>query len=102
MILKNNSQYPGFPLPLPIELEVELPIKIKFEEDEAEENFLRSLTLGKLISDSLNDELPGEIEEDEVMERLNQYSMLFDKSLLKLFGNLVKKVNLVKHLVLLD
>ncbi|KAF6063076.1 hypothetical protein FOB64_006089 [Candida albicans] len=68
----------------------------KFEEDEAEENFLRSLTLGKLISDSLNDELPGEIEEDEVMERLNQYSMLFDKSLLKLFGESCKESKLGK------
>lgn len=96
LILKNNSRYPGFPLPLPIELEVELPIKNKFEEDEAEENFLRSLTLGKLISDSLNDELPGEIEEDEVMERLNQYSMLFDKSLLKLFGESCKESKLGK------
>ena len=39
LILKNNNQYPGFPLPLPIELDIELPIKLKHEEDEAEENF---------------------------------------------------------------
>ena len=40
--------------------------------------------------------MPGEIEEDEVMERLNQYSMLFDKSLLKLFGESCKESKLGK------
>ena len=58
--------------------------------------------MGKLITDSLNDELNVDVEEDEVMERLNQYSILFDKSLLKLFGKLVKKVSSVKHSVLQD
>lgn len=96
LILKNNNQYPGFPLPLPIELDIELPIKLKHEEDEAEENFLRSLTMGKLITDSLNDELNVDVEEDEVMERLNQYSILFDKSLLKLFGEACKESKLGK------
>ncbi|RCK55861.1 DNA polymerase alpha-binding protein [Candida viswanathii] len=96
LILKNNNQYPGFPLPLPIELDIELPIKLGHEEDEAEENFLRSLTMGKLVSDSLNDDLSADVDEDEVMERLNQYSILFDKSLLKLFGEACKESKLGK------
>ena len=96
LILKNSNQYPGFPLPLPIELDIELPIKLNHEEDEAEENFLRSLTMGKLMTDSLNDELNVDIEEDEIMERLNQYSILFDKSLLKLFGEACKESKLGK------
>lgn len=111
IILKNNSHYPGFPLPLPIELEINLPVLIPklnkndilteeetrkpiiIDQEDPEENFLRSLTMGKLVSDSLNSEEITE-ENDTMMERLEQYSMTFDKSLLKLFGSACKDYKL--------
>ncbi|KAK6456028.1 DNA polymerase alpha binding protein [Scheffersomyces xylosifermentans] len=125
LILKNNHQYPGFPLPLPIELDLRLPILIKdkpkhknkddiltddlfdekdkedtnnLEEEDPEENFLRSLTIGKLLSDSLNDENTEEANEGEILERLTTYSALFDKSLLKLFADACKEAKLNKAL----
>lgn len=105
LVLKNSHEYPGFPLPLPIELEIKLPVKCfeylkaskdneneeesistkigKTQEEDPEEQFLRSSTLGKLLSSSLAD---GENDE-EYEEKLNNYSVVFDKSLLKLFAS---------------
>lgn len=99
LILKNNDEYPGFPLPLPVELEVRMPVKsfahlkaqqtedektlvAMAKEDDPEEQFLRASTLGKLLSGALAD--LGE--EDEVVERLGEYSVAFDKALLKVFA----------------
>lgn len=101
LILK-NGQFPGFPLPLPVEIEIEIPTKLSHDEDSAEEEFLRSLTLGKLLNDTLtnrdeDDQDPGkEEEEDALMDKLNQYSLLFDKSLLKMFGEACKELKLNK------
>lgn len=105
LILKNNDAYPGFPLPLPVELDIKLPTKcFKYLKSKAvdeeepseiaeklkeaqgqdpEEEFLRSSTLGKLLNSSLADAE----DEDQHLERLNSYSVTFDKSLLKLFAN---------------
>ncbi|ODV78608.1 WD40 repeat-like protein [Suhomyces tanzawaensis NRRL Y-17324] len=98
LILKNNKQYPAFPLPLPIELEIKLPIQIREKSQKnPEEIFLRSLTMGKLVSEALNDDNHNE-EQDEIMERLTQYSMMFDRSLLKMFGEACKETRLNKAL----
>lgn len=121
LILKNNDKYPGFPLSLPLELEVKLPIKSfkhllgeenkdkddldiedndhtskveKLKEEDPEEEFLRASTLGKL----LNLSLPDLEDQDELLERLNGYSMAFDKSLLKLFANACQDLRLNKAL----
>ncbi|KAI5951319.1 mcl1 [Candida jiufengensis] len=102
LILKNNNKFPGFPLPLPIEIEIEIPIKIGNEENdeqEEEELFVRSLTMGKILNDTLinfEEEEPQDQESDEIMSKLQNYSMIFDKSLLKLFGESCKHSNLNK------
>lgn len=105
LILKNNDSYPGFPLPLPVELEIKLPTKCfkylksksideeepndiaaklsEAQEVDPEEEFLRSSTLGKLLNSSLAEA----DDEEQHLERLNNYSVTFDKSLLKLFAN---------------
>lgn len=105
LILKNNDPYPGFPLPLPVELDIKLPIKCfkylkskknedegpdeiagKLEdanEDDPEEEFLRASTFGKLLNSCLVDAE----DEEQHLERLNNYSVTFDKSLLKLFAS---------------
>ncbi|CAK7894992.1 DNA polymerase alpha-binding protein [[Candida] anglica] len=104
LILK-SGKYPGFPLPLPVEVTIEMPVSVKErkskdsgrgEEDEEiqeqtevdtnkedpEELFLRALTMGRIVHGSL-----AEAEdEEEIMERLEAYSMSFDKSLLKIFA----------------
>ncbi|KAI5961511.1 mcl1 [Candida margitis] len=106
LILKNGG-YPGFPLPLPVEIDIEIPIKLgpgaepqQKEEDDCEEQFIRSLTMGKLLSDTLanyEEEQPGEdIDQDTIITKLNQYSTVFDKSLLKLFGEACKQSKLNK------
>lgn len=118
LILKNNDHYPAFPLPLPIELDIKIPIMTakkkeksvadeldddadenfsRVEEEDPEEQFLRASTMGKIVNDSLND---GDHEEDndEIMERLQNYSMIFDKSLLKLFANACQESRLNKAL----
>lgn len=110
IILKHNNQYPSFPLPLPIEIDIKLPInnyqKQKPQEDEEdeetdeptkspEENFLQSITMGKLISDTLNDD-SSEVDNDEVMAKINKYSTIFDKSLLQMFGEACKESKLNK------
>lgn len=118
LILKNNDHYPAFPLPLPIELDIKIPILTakrkeksiadelndeadedvnRVDEDDPEEQFLRASTMGKIVSDSLND---GDHEEDndEIMERLQNYSMVFDRSLLKLFANACQESRLNKAL----
>lgn len=105
LILKNSDAYPGFPLPLPVELDIKLPIKCfkylktknsdddgpsdiaaKLEEAngaDPEEEFLRASTFGRLLNSSL-----AEAEDEEQhLERLNNYSVSFDKSLLKLFAS---------------
>ena len=120
IILKHNNHYPKFPLPLPIEIEIKLPIgdyltKKKAdpeheeqEEDEdndvdtaqdksPEETFLRSVTMGKLISDTLNDE-SNDYDNDEIMEKINKYMVVFDKSLLMMFGESCKESKLNKAL----
>ena len=56
LILKNGG-YPGFPLPLPVEIDTEIPIKLGHGDEgevESEEQFLRSFTMGKLISDTIS------------------------------------------------
>lgn len=108
LILKNNNPYPGFPLPLPIELEIRLPIAVhepkndlfgeepSVDSDNAEELFLRASTMGKLVNDTMNDE---EIDDDdEILDRLQNYSVVFDKSLLKLFAGACQDAKLNKAL----
>lgn len=122
LILKNNDIYPGFPLPLPIELDLRLPTKCfksllakkneddmdedeifdggddierklqKIKEDDPEEEFLRVSTLGKLLASSLAD--IGE--DDEHLDTLKNYSLVFDKSLLKLFNSACQESRLNK------
>ncbi|KAG2736879.1 hypothetical protein G9P44_000969 [Scheffersomyces stipitis] len=122
LILKNNHEHPGFPLPIPIVLNIELPILIKdkskkkkndileeelgdsdaeepeVKQDDPEENFLRSRTFGSLAFDSHNDDNTEETEEGQIEERLNEYMALFDRSLLKLFGESCKDQRLNKAL----
>lgn len=110
LILKNNNQFPGFPLPLPVEFEIKIPVSVKPEkrkdildelndeqppQDDPEEHFLRALTMGKLVNNSLNEENHDE-DNDDIMERLTRYSVLFDRSLLKLFGEACKESRLNK------
>lgn len=111
LILKNNNQYPGFPLPLPVEFEIKIPILVRTDKkkdildelndevqtqaDDPEENFLRALTMGKLVNNCLNEENHDE-DNDDIMERLTRYSVLFDRSLLKLFGEACKESRLNK------
>jgi chromosome transmission fidelity protein 4 len=111
IILKHNNQYPSFPLPLPIEIDIKIPIsgyqKVNKEEvDEGEgdndrdkkspeESFLQSITMGKLISDTLNDDT-NEVDNDEIMTKINKYSTIFDKSLLQMFGESCKESKLNK------
>lgn len=118
LILKNNDSYPGFPLPLPVELDIKMPVKCfkhlkdkkpeesedgedsvasnieKLNEENPEEVFLKASTLGRLLNSSLADIE----EEDEPMERLNNYSVVFDKSLLRLFANACQDSRLNKAL----
>lgn len=102
LILKNGG-YPGFPLPLPVEIDTEIPIKSgrgDEEEVESEEQFLRSFTMGKLISDTISnfeDEQQGEdVDQDSLMTKLEQYSTMFDKSLIKLFAEACQHLRLNK------
>ncbi|OBA24497.1 DNA polymerase alpha binding protein [Metschnikowia bicuspidata var. bicuspidata NRRL YB-4993] len=123
LILKNNDVYPGFPLPLPIEFNLRLPTRCfksllaneknndeaeedqiatgsndlegklqKIRDDDPEEEFLRVSTLGKLLASSLGD--LGD--EEETMDTLKRYSLVFDKSLLKLFNSACEESRLNK------
>lgn len=104
LVLKNNDEYPGFPLPLPIELDLKIPVnsyrhlqnnsiededvedKLQIlKEQSPEEEFLRSATLGKLLGASLADS-QYEDQEQDMMTILTEHSLAFDKSLLKLFN----------------
>ena len=51
--------------------------------------------MGRIVSDTLGDE-GFEENNEEIMERLQEYSMLFDKSLLKLFANACQEARLNK------
>lgn len=103
LVLKNSDAYPGFPLPLPVELDLRFPVKChksiggafeerlgKIEEADPEEEFLRAATLGKLLASSLDGD------EDEHMETLSNYSVAFDKALLKLFNGACQESRLNK------
>lgn len=114
MVLKNSDSYPGFPLPLPVDFPIRMPVKCfrslierpesedheeeveaklaKIQEDDPEEEFLRASTFGKLLSSSIAD-LEND---DEQMEKLNGFSVAFDKSLLKLFNNACQSSRLNK------
>lgn len=92
IILKHNNPYPSFPLPLPIEIDIKLPVggyKNQLDDKTPEENFLQSITMGKLISEC-------EEENEEILEKINQYSTVFDKSLLQMFGESCKESKLNK------
>ncbi|KAJ9101345.1 hypothetical protein QFC19_005315 [Naganishia cerealis] len=100
LILKGGSVYPGFPLALPIEIQIKLPVSAhksseEASEDDPEECFVRASTMGRIVSDTLGDE-GFEENNEEIMERLQEYSMLFDKSLLKLFANACQEARLNK------
>lgn len=108
LILKSGNTHPGFPLPLPVEVSIKLPVKNRDpkkrstgdegeEEDvdasaaetEAEdpgEAFLRAATMGRIVHASLEDIDDEDGDNDEIVERLEAYSMTFDKSLLKIFA----------------
>lgn len=101
LLIKNQDNYPGFPLPMPIELLIKLPINCVqeveegAEEEDMEECFIKSVTMGKLINDSLMDSSLQEFN-DEMADKLTYYTNLFDKSLLKLFASSCKSGNLSK------
>lgn len=101
LILKGGSVYPGFPLALPIEIPIKLPIAVEKDqkdeknEEDPEEGFVRASTMGRIVSDTLGDEA-FEDSNDEIMDRLQEYSMIFDKSLLKLFANACQEAKLNK------
>lgn len=118
LILKNNSQYPGFPLSLPIEINIQVPVNVKEDtrndkkdddgdEDgeekenttagqlDLEESYIRALTMGKLVNDSYIEEAEGEGEETEkLMDAIQNYAVQFDGSLLKLFAGAVQNEQL--------
>lgn len=56
--------------------------------------------MGKLISDTISnfeDEQQGEdVDQDSLMTRLEQYSTMFDKSLIKLFAEACQQLRLNK------
>lgn len=99
LILKGGSVYPGIPLALPIEIQIKIPVghyKSTEEADEdPEELFVRASTMGRIVSDTLGDD-GFEAHNEEIMERLQEYSMLFDKSLLKLFASACQEARLNK------
>ncbi|KAG5417620.1 mcl1 [Candida metapsilosis] len=106
LILKNGG-YPGFPLPLPVEIDIEIPIKSggdaeEEEEVKCEEQFLRSLTMGKLLNDTaanFEDEQQqddDDVDQEAIMTKLEHYSTVFDKSLIKLFAEVCKQSKLNK------
>ncbi|CAN3361703.1 DNA polymerase alpha-binding protein [Diutina catenulata] len=93
IVLKQKSVYPGFPLPLPIEFDLQIPViayGVK-SENEPEEMFIRSLVMGKMVSDCA-----ACADDDELTERLDEYTSLFDKSLLMLFGESCKESKLAR------
>lgn len=114
MVLKNSDSYPGFPLPLPVDFPIRMPVKCfrslieqpesedheeeveaklaKIQEDDPEEEFLRASTFGKL----LNASVPDLEDNDEQMVKLNDFSVAFDKSLLKLFNSACQSSRLNK------
>ncbi|CDK25075.1 unnamed protein product [Kuraishia capsulata CBS 1993] len=103
-IIVKGSYYPSFPLTIPSELEIKIPVHSSHEEDDeqrAEEELARSRTMGELLNDAIASE---ELEGEEATDRLREYSLLFDKSLLKLFAtacteqNSLKAISLAVHL----
>lgn len=120
LVLKDRQIYPGFPLPLPVELEIRMPIAAHekptkkknsdildelndnepekiIDKEDPEEMFLRALTMGKIVSESLGDST-NEEEHDAMLERLTEYSVVFDRSLLRLFGAACKESRLNRAL----
>ncbi|CAN3374401.1 hypothetical protein DIURU_000720 [Diutina rugosa] len=101
IVLKQASRYPGFPLPLPIELDIQLPVGTYTTKDtdqamiEPEEQFIRAYTMGKMLSDFAGGE---DKPDEEIMERLEQYSEMFDRSLLIMFGESCKSTRLARAL----
>lgn len=108
LILKNNDQYPSFPLPMPVELSIKMPINCigkdaeynkgdnnVDDEEDHEENFVKALTMGKITNDALTDTDYQEFS-DEITEKLNYYTNLFDRSLLQLFAATCQDSNLSK------
>lgn len=84
-IIVRGSRFPTYPLPLPSELEIKLPTtKDTNQDDIAEEQFLRSRTMGELLGETLTNE--GEIFEDD-NERLNEYAIAHDRAILQLFAS---------------
>lgn len=102
LLLKTNDQYPGFPLPMPIELQIKLPINYiepnqDINEDDFEECAVKSLTMGQIANDTGNDQDYQEFN-DEIEDKINFYTNLFDKSLLKLFADTCKEGQISKSL----
>lgn len=101
IVLKQASRYPGFPLPLPVELDIQLPVGTYTTQDteeamiESEEQFIRAYTMGKMLSDFASTE---DKPDNEILERLEQYSEMFDRSLLIMFGELCKSTRLARAL----
>lgn len=96
LILKNNDQYPSFPLPMPVELELQMPINcVEEDKEDHEESFIKALTMGKITNDTLVDSDYQE-HSDEITEKLNFYTNLFDRSLLQLFAATCQDSNLSK------
>lgn len=84
-IIVRGTNFPTYPLPLPSELEIKLPTTRESNPDDiAEEQFLRSRTMGELLGETLTND--GEIFEDD-NDRLNEYAIAHDRAVLQLFGN---------------
>ncbi|KAG7666124.1 uncharacterized protein J8A68_000380 [[Candida] subhashii] len=70
--------------------------QIKQDNNDAEENFVRSLTLGSLLTATLGDELINEEDKSTILEKVHELGMMYDKSLLKLYADACKEAQITK------
>ncbi|ODQ80068.1 hypothetical protein BABINDRAFT_161704 [Babjeviella inositovora NRRL Y-12698] len=105
--LRNNStnikkvMYPSFPLPANMEISIKIPV-LEAKTD-PEEEFIRAKAMGQLLNATISANTVEE-RQDELEEKLKEYSMVYDKSILQLFivacqeSQMAKAVSLLKLL----
>ncbi|OUM54572.1 hypothetical protein BVG19_g3978 [[Candida] boidinii] len=98
-VVVRGSDYPSFPLTLPSDITIKIPLSHteSYDADDPEEELARCVTMGELLNDAIsNDEVLDETAE----ERLTAFSIMYDRSLLKQFGQACTEQNSLEALQL--
>lgn len=103
-----NQLYPAFPLPLPSEVPIRVPVNHTKNlgegdlDNDPEEQYVRSRAMGELLNDMISENQDEDRDMEEAQERLSEYAVMYDRSLLQMFAGACSEQNSKKALMIAE